>query len=449
MGTMKLSEQPWKRVEGREGIIYREHPERKNGRHPDRYIAIRYRAGNGTRRLEALGWVSEGWSVAKAASLLHELKENIRTGSGPQSLKEKRAELEREREREARRASERSLQDITFMELAEHYKAWADENRVSGPHVRQLLDMHILPVLGNKPAREITPEDITALRQMLEQKRPLSGRGKNNPEARLSPGTVLHTLKTVREVYNFARETTAPGCPGAMLFTGDNPARITRRGRGIRVRAYDARRLRVLSDPEIEALLSYPFHAAHADELHDMILLSLDTGLRAGELVNLRREAVDAETGAIRVVIGAEESNRSTKSGYTRIVHAGSLFPETRAMLRRRVLRQRSGIFFPGRDGGVRDSRHLSHIMARIAKKLGWNDGISDDRLRVVWHTLRHTYATRMLEAGIDIYTLKELMGHESVTTTERYLHICDRAKREKALAAVKAARGVEEEGVR
>ena len=70
--------------------------------------------------------------------------------------------------------------------------------------------------------------------------------------------------------------------------------------------------------------------------------------------------------------------------------------------------------------------------------------GVDDSRNLVVWHTLRHTYATRMLEAGIDIYTLKELMGHASVTTTEIYLHLCDRAKREQALARLALARAHE-----
>ena len=63
-------------------------------------------------------------------------------------------------------------------------------------------------------------------------------------------------------------------------------------------------------------------------------------------------------------------------------------------------------------------------------QKLGFNDGVTDPRNRVVWHTLRHTFATRMLESGVDIYTLKVLMGHHSVTTTEVYLHLCDPDKR-------------------
>lgn len=432
----------WHTIPGKEGILYREHPTRKNGRVPDKCLSIRYRAGGGKRVHESLGWTSDGWSVPKAVALLREIKENIRIGARPQSLREKRAMAEAARKEEQRAASRAKLKEITFSELAEYYRAWANKNRVSSGHVSQLLDMHILPELGERCAYDITPDDINRLRDILAQKRPMTGRGKNKKDATLAAGTVLHALKVVREVYNFALETVAPDEPGVMLFTGTNPARMTKRGRGVRLPAYDSRRLRILNEDEVKALLNYQGRRSAYAEIHDMLLFSLDTGVRAGELVNLKRESVDPKNGTIRVLKGAKGSERSTKGGETRVIHAGQLHPECLQMLRERLGAPSSSPYlFPGVDGSIRDANGMNRIMRRIMAKLHWNDGVDDARNLVVWHTLRHTFATRMLESGVDIYILKELMGHSSVTTTEIYLHLCNIEKRKAALARIAMAK--------
>lgn len=433
----------WQTIPGKEGVLFREHPTRKHGRGPDRCLSIRYRAGEGKRIHESLGWTSEGWTVAKAVALLRELKENIRTGKRPQSLREMRAMAEEQKQREAQLASRARIEGLTFRELAEHYGRWCLQNRASGAQVCQILEMHILPVLGDVPAKDITPQDVAELGRIVSAKRPLSGRNKNTPGACLSAQTVLHILKTVREVFNFALETPAPGAPGIMLFSGTNPAILSRRGRGVQIPKADARRLRILNDGEIGELLAFRGRREEFRELHDMMLLSLDIGPRAGELVHILRESCDPETGAVRIYKGSRD-NTSTKGGTSRLLFAGQLFPEALTMLRQR-LRSETGspYLFPGPDGKVRDPNGLNRAMRRIMEKLGFNRGVDDPRNMIVWHTLRHTFATRMLEAGTDIYTLKELMGHASVTTTEIYLHLCNRAKREQALARIALARQI------
>lgn len=433
----------WITVPNMKGVLYREHPERKHGRKPDRYIAIRYRSGNGNRRLEPLGWASDGISLDMANDEVSAIRRNIRLGTGPQSLKEKREMAEASRVEKESLAKRAKLQSITFGELAELYHAWAKHNRApSASHIRQLLDMHILPDFGSRPAKDITPADVEALRRVLEQKRPASGRGKNDENASLAAGTIMHVLKTVREVFNFAAETAAPGETGVMLYAGPNPSRMSRRGRGVRPPQKDAGRLRILNGEEIQALLRFEgTRKSEFAEIHDMLLLSLDIGLRAGELVHLKRESVDPVSGTIRIMVGSN-AERSTKGGLTRLVHSGALHPECLTMLQRRISTPQSGPYlFPGKDSPMRDANGLNRIMRRIMKKLKLNDGVIDARNLVVWHTLRHTYATRMLEAGCDIYVLKELMGHASVTTTERYLHLCDRAKRELALMHLSLSR--------
>lgn len=178
------------------------------------------------------------------------------------------------------------LKSITFGELAEYYRSWAKDHRISAGDVEQLLDRHILPVLGDMVATEITTAHVEELRRIVAVKHPLTGRNKNTPGACLSPQTVLHILKTVREVFNFALETPAPDAPGVMLFSGKNPAVLSRRGRGIHIPKNDARRLRILNDREIAELLVYASARKSRADLHDMMLLSLDIGPRAGELVH-------------------------------------------------------------------------------------------------------------------------------------------------------------------
>ena len=95
----------------------------------------------------------------------------------------------------------------------------------------------------------------------------------------------------------------------------------------------------------------------------------------------------------------------------------------------------------------MRDGTALGRAMNRIAEALGLNSGVTDPRNRVVWHTLLRTFATRMLESGVAIYTRKELLGHSSVAVTEGYLRLCDRAKREKALARLTLERAVTSRG--
>ena len=68
--------------------------------------------------------------------------------------------------------------------------------------------------------------------------------------------------------------------------------------------------------------------------------------------------------------------------------------------------------------------RSISNAFDRAVKNLGFNDGVSDRRFRVTFHTLRHTYASWLVQKGVDLYTVKKLMGHSTLAMTERYSHL-------------------------
>jgi site-specific recombinase XerD len=66
----------------------------------------------------------------------------------------------------------------------------------------------------------------------------------------------------------------------------------------------------------------------------------------------------------------------------------------------------------------------VSNTFAKIVEELGFNKKVSDDRQKVVFHTLRHTYASRLVMSGVDLYTVQKLMGHSTISMTERYSHL-------------------------
>ncbi|MFO7802050.1 MAG: tyrosine-type recombinase/integrase, partial [Desulfovermiculus sp.] len=103
--------------------------------------------------------------------------------------------------------------------------------------------------------------------------------------------------------------------------------------------------------------------------------------------------------------------------------------------LRRRM--GQSDFVFESRNGG--QMGEISSAYFRAAEKLGLNtdqsgNTIQDKRKRVDFHCLRHTYASWLAIDGTPLYTIKNLLGHSSITMTERYAHLCPNHTREAAI---------------
>lgn len=106
-----------------------------------------------------------------------------------------------------------------------------------------------------------------------------------------------------------------------------------------------------------------------------------------------------------------------------------------------RSLPEGKGLVFPS-DTGSRIAQ-MSKTFERAVEELGFNKEVLDKRKKVTFHTLRHTFASRLVQRGIDLYVVKDLMGHSTLALTERYSHVNDENRR----AAVEKLKDTEKPG--
>ena len=152
-------------------------------------------------------------------------------------------------------------------------------------------------------------------------------------------------------------------------------------------------------------------NGAFVDALRVAVLISLATGLRRGELLSLTWDKVDLKAKVIHL------EGENTKSFESRSI---PLNAEVANILRQWKIqhgRLRSGYVFPGDQGHIQD---LKKSFAKVLDDAGIQRETAQGR--VTWHSLRHTFGTRLGALGADPATIKKLMGHASLTTTQRYL---------------------------
>ena len=77
----------------------------------------------------------------------------------------------------------------------------------------------------------------------------------------------------------------------------------------------------------------------------------------------------------------------------------------------------------------------ISHTFFRVVDDLGLNKGIDDPRLKICFHSCRHSYASWLVEQGQDLYTVQRLLGHKTNVMTQRYAHLSANALKDAAIA--------------
>ena len=185
----------------------------------------------------------------------------------------------------------------------------------------------------------------------------------------------------------------------------NNPCRLVKRFR------VDNGRIRYLSAEEEARLMK----ALEAQPLTKRIVtMALYTGMRRGEIFNLKWSEVDFDRDLIHV--------RQTKTAKDRVI---PISPRIREMLAEQVTQQAvstDGYVFPsGKTGG-----RLTHTKNSFRTACD-TAGLTDFR----FHDLRHSAGTRLAEAGVNIVVIAEILGHGSLTMTKRYTHATDAANRE------------------
>ncbi len=378
------------------GVRYREHLSRKHGVKKDCYFSIYYRVEKKTRE-EGLGWSSQGWTAQKAAEVLAELKQNQRISSGPQSLKEKRqlADDLRVAEEAARRKA--ILENFTFGQLAEKYMDWSKENKKSWREDHSRYSLHLKPALAEIPVREISPFVLERLKRdlLLKKKSLTKGQRSGHKNQNLALSTVRHCLVLVRQMINKAIDWD--------LYDGLNPVKKIKLPS-----TTNSRRHRFLTHSEANALLKVLRRSS--PQVHDQCLCSLHCGLRFGEIAKLTLADLNFSHGIILIRDPKGESRQAYMT------------EEIKAMFLSRKPSGTADLIFPSRNGNRQIS--VSGAYERAVTRLGFNDGVQDIRDKVVFHSLRHTFASWLAIQGTPILTIKELMGHKSIEMTMRYAHL-------------------------
>lgn len=149
-----------------------------------------------------------------------------------------------------------------------------------------------------------------------------------------------------------------------------------------------------------------------ADYLKPMVLVAINTGIRRGEMFNLRWDDIDFRRRFLRI------NADGTKSSKTRYI---ALNDEAQGTLRawKDQSPQKSGLVFVGKNG----SRFTN--IDRSWENLLKDAQIEDFR----WHDLRHHFASKLVMAGVDLNTVRELLGHSDLKMTLRYAHLSPEAK--------------------
>ena len=266
--------------------------------------------------------------------------------------------------------------NATLAELGERYIEYAKLHKRSWKRDVQMLG-NLQAFFGPSKLRDITPLRI----EQYQRERVNDVR----------PATSNREMALLKHMFNIAERWGQ--------HQGANPVRF------VKFLPEDNLRFETLSEDQERTLL-----LASPPCLRDMIRFAINTGLRTSDIFNLQWMEVDIEQKRLKKIVKKSERPLSLPLNDTAFE-----IVETR-----RAVRQGPYVFYNPMTGGT--FKDVRGALAAAVKRAGLE--------KVTWHMFRHTFASRLTRDGVDIVTVKELLGHSNITTTMRYAHSNDDAKR-------------------
>ena len=301
--------------------------------------------------------------------------------------------------------------DPSRMTIAEYLRGWLDSDGDLAPKTieryRQLVEQQIVPHLGATPLQKLRPAQVHDWHATL-----LKSGGKNGRP--LSAQTVGHAHRVLHRGYERALR---------LEIVGRNPARPVPPPKP------QPGEVEILTAEQIAAVLS----RLEGHRLHAIAAVALGTGMRRGELCGLAWGALDLDNRLARVERSLEETAAGLRFKHPKSKHGRrsvSLPPYAVEILRahrRGQIEQRlvlglgkigsDDLIFTLADGSPYPPDKLSR---------DWGNVVRDRKLpRVMFHALRHSHASALIAAGVDIVTVSRRLGHGSpAITLTVYAHL-------------------------
>lgn len=251
---------------------------------------------------------------------------------------------------------------------------------------------HIKPFFCNCALEDINSLLLIKFKHSLEKKVSLA----NTP---LSPQTIKHCLALLKRMFNKLRVLNLYNAP-IPYFT---------------MPTFDNQRIRFLSRNETSLLLT--ILQARSETWYHIASFALNTGMRAGEIFSLKCTNVDLENSKVYVLDTKTDKNRVIPLNSKAIVTAKEFYSNSENYL-----------FMTSKNQKI---PAVSNIFWQILRDTGLNKGVTDRRQKVVFHTLRHTFASWLVQEGVSVEVVSKLLGHKSLQVTLRYAHLSLESQRD------------------